>query len=137
VAGEPVEAFGEQVSGGDGVDVRFTGLLRFEDDVLAVLDCGMDMAHRSGLEVVGSEGSLLLFDPWHSREPVLELRGADGSVEEVRAEEADPYACELRDLSAAVAGSSEPLLGRADAVGQARVISALYRSAETGQMVRP
>jgi D-xylose 1-dehydrogenase (NADP+, D-xylono-1,5-lactone-forming) len=137
VAGEPVEAFGEQVSGGDGVDVRFTGLLRFEGDVLAVLDCGMDMTHRHGLEVVGSEGSLLLFDPWHSREPVIELRAADGSVEEIRAVEADPYACELRDLAAAVAGSGEPLLGRADAVGQARVIAALYRSAETGHMVRP
>jgi D-xylose 1-dehydrogenase (NADP+, D-xylono-1,5-lactone-forming) len=137
VAGEPVEAFGEQVSGADGVDVRFTGLLRFEGDVLAVFDCGMDMTHRHGLEVVGSEGSLLLFDPWHSREPVLELRGADGSVEEVRAEEADPYACELRDLAAAVARSGEPLLGRADAVGQARVIAALNRSAEIGRMVRP
>ena len=137
VAGEPVEVHGEQVSGGEGVDVRFTGLLRFEGDVLAVFDCGMDMAHRHGLEVVGSDGSLLLFDPWHSREPVLELRGADGSVEEIRAEEADPYACELRDLAAAVAGSAEPLLGPADAVGQARVIDALYRSAQDGRMVRP
>jgi xylose dehydrogenase (NAD/NADP) len=86
---------------------------------------------------VGSEGSLLLADPWHSREPVIELRAADGSVEAIRAEEADPYACELRDLAAAVAGSGEPLLGRADAVGQARAIAALYRSAETGRMVRP
>jgi D-xylose 1-dehydrogenase (NADP+, D-xylono-1,5-lactone-forming) len=137
VAGEPVEVYGAQVGGGDGVDVRFTGLLRFEGDVLALLDCGLDMAHRHGLEVVGSEGSLLLADPWHSREPVIELRAADGSVEAIRAEEADPYACELRDLAAAVAGSGEPLLGRADAVGQARVIAALYRSAETGRMVRP
>ena len=137
VAGEPLEVYGEQVGGGDGVDVRFTGLLRFEGDVLALFDCGIDMTPRHGLEVVGSEGSLLLADPWHSREPVLELRAADGSVEAMRAEEADPYACELRDLAGAVAGHGEPLLGRADALGQARVIAALYRSAETGRMVRP
>ncbi len=87
--------------------------------------------------MVGSEGSLVLSDPWHSLEPVIELRGADGSVEELRAEDADPYACELRDFAAAVAGEREPLLGRADALGQARAIEALYRSAGSGQMVRP
>jgi len=117
--------------------VRFTGLLRFEGDVLAEFDCGMDMAPGYFLEMVGTEGSVRLTDPWHSREPVLELRAADGSVETMHAEEANPYACELRDFAAAVAGSSEPLLGRADAVAQARVIAALYRSAETGAMVRP
>jgi xylose dehydrogenase (NAD/NADP) len=137
VAGEPVEISGTQASGGEEVDVRFSGVLRFPGDVLGQFDCGIDMAARHGLEVVGSEGSLLLADPWHSRAPVLELRGPGGSVEEVRAEEADPYACELRDLAAAVAGERDPLLGRADAVGQARVIEALYRSAKTGRVVRP
>jgi D-xylose 1-dehydrogenase (NADP+, D-xylono-1,5-lactone-forming) len=58
-------------------------------------------------------------------------------VEEIEAERIDPYACELRDLAAAVAGERAPLLGRADAAGQARAIAALYRSAENGQMVRP
>jgi xylose dehydrogenase (NAD/NADP) len=137
VAGEPVELFGAQVTGGEGVDVRFTGVLRLEGDVLAAVDCGIDMAGRYGLEVVGSEGAILLKDPWHSVEPELQLRAADGSVEELQAERIDPYACELRDLAAAVAGEREPLLGRADAVGQARAIAALYRSAESGQMVVP
>jgi len=137
VAGEPVEVFGIQAGGGDGVDVRFSGVMRFEGDVLGDFDCGIDMAARHGLEVVGAEGSVFLADPWHSRAPVLELRGSDGSVEELRAEEIDPYACELRDLAAAVAGERDPLLGRADAVGQARAIAALYQSAASGQMVRP
>jgi D-xylose 1-dehydrogenase (NADP+, D-xylono-1,5-lactone-forming) len=137
VAGEPVEGFGAQVTGGEGVDVRFTGVLRFEGDVFAAFDCGIDMAGRYGLEVVGSEGAILLEDPWHSVEPELELRAADGSVEELQAQRIDPYACELRDLAAAVAREREPLLGRADAVGQARAIAALYRSAESGQMVVP
>jgi hypothetical protein len=33
-------------------------------------------------------------------------------------------------MSAAIRGGSEPLLGRADALGQARAIEALYRSAD-------
>jgi predicted dehydrogenase len=135
VAGEPVEAIGREVVSGDGVDVRFAGALRFSGDVLGHFDCGLDMAARGELEVVGSEGSLLLDDPWHSREPVIELRSADGSSERVEAERADPYACELRDFAAAVAGERGPLLGRADAVGQARTIAALYESAARGEVV--
>ena len=136
IAGEPVQVSGEQVTGGDGVDVRFAATLRFGGDLLGHFDCGIDMTDRAELEVVGSEGSLVLADPWHSSEPVIEVRAADGSVEEVRAESDNPYACELRDLAAAVSGEREPLLGRADAVGQARTIEALYESASSGRSVR-
>ena len=37
---------------------------------------------------------------------------------------------ELADFEAAVRGDSDPLLGRDDALGQARTIAALYTSAE-------
>jgi D-xylose 1-dehydrogenase (NADP+, D-xylono-1,5-lactone-forming) len=137
VAGEPLELSGAQVVGGDGVDVRFAATMRFDGDVLAHFDCGLDMAMRDELELVGAEGSLFLDDPWHSREPVIELRAADGSVERVSAEVDNPYACELRDLAAAVAGERPAPFGRADAVGQARAIAALYESATTGEPVIP
>jgi predicted dehydrogenase len=38
-------------------------------------------------------------------------------------------------MSDAIRGEAEPLLGRQDALGQARAIEALYRSAEAGQPV--
>ena len=63
VAGEPLEVTGEQVTGGDGVDVRFAGTLRCAGDVLAHFDCGVDTADRAALEVAGSEGYLLLQRP--------------------------------------------------------------------------
>ena len=39
------------------------------------------------------------------------------------------FQLELENFAAAVAGDAPPLLGRADALGQARAIDALYRSA--------
>jgi D-xylose 1-dehydrogenase (NADP+, D-xylono-1,5-lactone-forming) len=134
VAGEPVEVTGQQGSGG-GVDARFVGTMRFADEVVAHFDCGIDMATRDELEIVGSEGSLFLDDPWHSLEPVIEHRTADGAVERIEAAEDNPYACELRDFAAAAEGQGEPLLGREDALGQARAIAALYESAATGRAV--
>jgi hypothetical protein len=40
------------------------------------------------------------------------------------------YAAQLRDFEAAARGERPPLLGRDDAVGQARTIEALYAAAE-------
>jgi D-xylose 1-dehydrogenase (NADP+, D-xylono-1,5-lactone-forming) len=128
VAGEPIAVTGQQVVGG-GVDLRFVGTLSFPGDVLAHFDCGVDTADRAELEVVGSSGRLLLRDPFHSLEPVIEVIGADGSLERIEVERDNPYACELRDFAAAVAGEHEPRLGRADALGQARAIAGLYASA--------
>jgi predicted dehydrogenase len=53
-------------------------------------------------------------------------------VERIEVERADSYRLELENLSDAIRGLAEPLLGREDAVGNARVIEALYRSAAEG-----
>ena len=55
--------------------------------------------------------------------------------EEVQVPTTNPYDRELSNLAAAISGEAEPLLGREDALAQARVIEALYRSAETGEAV--
>jgi D-xylose 1-dehydrogenase (NADP+, D-xylono-1,5-lactone-forming) len=130
---EPERVTGESVLADSGVDSRFAGTLRFPGDVLAVFDCGFDIAPRDELEAIGSSGSLFLDDPWHSAEPRIELRA--GSVELVEVERANPYRLELEDVSAAIREEREPRLGRADAVGQARALEALMRSAAEGRSV--
>ena len=46
--------------------------------------------------------------------------------------EANPFEFELENFADAVAGIAPPLLGRDDALGQARTIEALYRAADGG-----
>lgn len=131
VGGEPLRVSAEVVNGPTGVDMRLTGLLRFEGDVLATIDCGLDLPSRSELEISGTEGRIVLTDPWHCIDPAIVVeRGYDR--ETVAVEAADSYTLELEDMAAAIGGERAPLLGRADAVGQARVIQALYRSAREG-----
>jgi xylose dehydrogenase (NAD/NADP) len=132
LAGEPVRVTGQQVVGPSGADVRFTGSLAFEGPALAYFDCAMDLPDRSELEAIGSKGAIRVQDPWHCRRPTLRLQRGD-IVELIEVEREDSYRLELDNLSAAIRGAAEPLLGRADAIGQARVIEALYRSATTGE----
>jgi xylose dehydrogenase (NAD/NADP) len=134
LAGEPESVFGSAYVGPTGTDWVFTGSMRFPGDVLAVFDCGTTLSDRDELEAIGTEGSLFLDDPWHCNEPVIELRRND-DVERIEAEHGNPYRLELENLGAAIRGQGAPLLGREDAVAQARVIEALFGSAETGGSV--
>ena len=127
---EPQRVYAEQVVGGKGVDVAMAATLRFGGDVLAHLDCGLSYEGGDYLEAVGTDGSLFLDDPWHGKVPVIEVRGPDREPELVEVDLANSYALELEDFAAAARGEREPLLGRADALAQARVIAALYDSAE-------
>ena len=134
LAGEPERVGAEQAIGGDGVDVAFAGTMRFHDDVIAHFDAGLALTARDELEVVGETGSLFLDDPWHCRSPLIELRRDDG-VERIELEPIDSYRLEAENLSAAIRGDAQPLLGREDAIGQARAIEALYAAADSGRTV--
>ena len=134
LAGEPETVVGQQVLGPTGVDELFTGSLVFPDGVLGLFDCGLRTPFRAGLEAVGSEGSLLVDDPWLCSNPGIELRR--GGTERIPVPTADSYLLELGDFAGAVAGEAQPLLGREDAVGQARALAALRRSAAEGVPVR-
>jgi D-xylose 1-dehydrogenase (NADP+, D-xylono-1,5-lactone-forming) len=127
LAGEPELVFGRQRLGGGGVDIAFVAVLQFPGDVLGEFHCGFDLPEEAGLEAIGSEGKLVVPDPVRCRDPHVELNGERVDVEEV-----DRYFLQVDKFRAAVRGEAEPLLGRADALGQVRAIEALYRSAVSG-----
>jgi predicted dehydrogenase len=132
--GEPLKVYGEAWFGPSETDWVFTGMLRFPENVLALFDCGTAMTERDELEAVGSEGSLFLDDPWHCKVPGIELR-REGRVERIEVDLVDSYQLELENLSDAIRGDGELLLGRDDAVAQARVLEALHDSAMHGAPV--
>jgi xylose dehydrogenase (NAD/NADP) len=134
LGGEPVRVFGEARIGPTRTDWVFTGSLRFPGDVLATFDCGTALTNRDELEAIGSEGSLFLDDPWHCLVPVIEVRRDDG-VERIELAREDSYRLELENMSAAIRGEGELLLGRDDAMGQARTLAALHHSAANGSSV--
>jgi predicted dehydrogenase len=131
LGGEPERVFGEQRLGTTGVDVDFFGTLVFPGGAVAQFDASFTLPKRQRLEAVGDDGTLVLEAPWRADwGGRLLLNG-----EPVEVEWPDSYERELANFAGAVAGETEPLLGQADALQQARVIEALYRSAESGASV--
>jgi predicted dehydrogenase len=128
LAGEPERLQGEQVVGPSGVDVCFAAALALPDGRLGHFDCGFALPFRAELEVVGEDASLFVGDPFHAASPGIELRHADGT-ERIAVEAANSYRLELENVADAIRGRTPLLLGHDDALGQARAIEALYRSA--------
>jgi D-xylose 1-dehydrogenase (NADP+, D-xylono-1,5-lactone-forming) len=134
LGGEPERVWGEAWYGPSGTDWIFAGTLRFPENVTATFDCGTALPERDELEAIGSKGSLFLDDPWHCNVPIIELRREE-EVELIELDPVDSYRLELENLSDAIRGEAELLLGREDALGQARALEALHRSATTGAAV--
>ena len=135
IAGEPIRVVGEQAIGGDGVDVAFAAVMRFPNEISAHFDAGLALASQDLLEVVGDEGTLRLTDPWHCRRPNIDLIRESGDDERIEIEPVNSYRLEAENMSAAIRGEAPLLLGREDAIGQAKTLEALYESADNGRAV--
>jgi D-xylose 1-dehydrogenase (NADP+, D-xylono-1,5-lactone-forming) len=134
LAGEPMRVYAETVRGGTGVDARLVAVLRHTDGVISHLDCGLGDGLYHRLEVGGSEGVIVLPDPWLATEPSIEI-WRDAECERIEVEPVDAYRLEVENLADAIRGGNAPLLGRADATAQARAVAALYTSAEQGRPI--
>jgi len=130
LGGEPELVVGRQFLGRTGVDIRFVALLQFPGDVFAQFHCAFDLPEGAGLEAFGSEATALVREPFRCIDPHIELNG-----DRIEVDHTDRYLLQLENFSAAIRDETEPLLGREDALGQARTIDALYRSAASGTAV--
>lgn len=135
LAGEPESVAAHAWYGPTGTDWVFTATMKFPKNTLGLFDCGTALPRRDELEAIGSEGSVFVDDPWFCRDPIIGLR-RNGELEQIEVEREDPYRLELENLSDAIRGEGELLLGRDDALGQARTLQALHRSA-TGEEAVP
>jgi xylose dehydrogenase (NAD/NADP) len=135
--GEPERVLGEAVLGDSGVDVAFHGTLRFADDVVAQFVSSFRLPVHQRLEVVGEDGSLLVEAPWRTDWGGELVLARGDHVERTPVDPVDSYALQLENFADAAQGRAEPLVTREDALGQARAIAALYRSAAEGAAVQP
>ncbi|SNY75627.1 Oxidoreductase family, NAD-binding Rossmann fold [Paractinoplanes atraurantiacus] len=76
--GPPINVSATYIPDGPGgVDLRVAATLTLADGVLAQFDVGLDLPRRDELEVVGTEGRLVIPDPWLCRAGYVELTHGD------------------------------------------------------------
>jgi len=134
---DPIEVFGWQVTGSTGIDVVFSGQLRFASGLLAQFDCGFRAPYRTAIEVVGTRGSIELGSPFKPAggEWIKIARG--DRIELFESPRADHlYKGEIEDMERAVLDGQPPRISLENSRGNVAAILALLESARTGQVVR-
>lgn len=133
--GEPLEVFGWQVLSDQGIDMTFTGQMRFANDVFAQFDSSFSFAFRTQMEVVGSEGSLYVPVPFKPLpRSVIHLTQGD-KEQTIRIQSQALYLGEVEDMADAILLGKPPRISLADSRGNVAAILAFLKSARQGRPV--
>jgi xylose dehydrogenase (NAD/NADP) len=130
---EPEEVFGWQVTGNSGVDEVFSGQVRFPGGVFAQFDSGFRSPYRSRIEIVGSQGAMVIPRPFN---PDLDasVQLWDGeNLEKIKMPSQELYLGEVEDLADVILLGKLPRMSLEDSRNNVKTILALLRSAHYGK----
>jgi predicted dehydrogenase len=137
IGAEPVEVFGWQVSGQDGVDESFFGQMKFEDGVHAQFDSGFKAPFRTMIEIVGTKASLTITEPFKPHKTTEIILTSDDKQEKIKIKANELYLGEVEDMCDAITQNKAPRISHADSRGNIATILALLESARLGKPVTP
>jgi xylose dehydrogenase (NAD/NADP) len=133
---EPLTVTAQAHWGPSGVDDRLVATLEFSGGMLAHINCGFTLPLRRYYEVVGTLGSLAVnhaYNPLETAPSEVRRYGEDRElVETIQLKKLNSYTLMIDDFNAAVAEPRAPLFPGEDAIGNMRVIDAIYHAARHG-----
>jgi len=136
ITGEnPLEVFGWQVTGQTGIDETFVGQMRFANDIHAQFDCSFAIPFHAFMEIIGSEGTLNVPNPFKPGvdEKIYFTRGDKTETIKIKGQEL--YIGEVEDMADAILLRHAPRISLDDSRANVAVISSLLESARAGKPV--
>ena len=135
VGAEPVEVFGWQLTGQGGSDESFFGQMRFKDEVHMQFDCGFKSPSRSFIEIVGTDATLNIPDPFKPGRKNEIYLNHNNEMQTIKIKGDELYSGEVEDICDAILNNRPPRISLADSLGNTSAILALLQSAESGKPV--
>jgi xylose dehydrogenase (NAD/NADP) len=132
---EPLEVFGWQVTGKTGIDETFVAQLRFPEDIFAQFDCSFTTPFHSFMEIVGSEGTLIVPSPFkpEANEKIFITR--ENKTEKISIKGQELYLGEVEDMADAILLGKKTGVSLLDTRANVAAILALFESAQVGKPV--
>ncbi|MBC7877006.1 MAG: Gfo/Idh/MocA family oxidoreductase [Anaerolineales bacterium] len=135
VGAEPVEVFGWQVTGPSGSDEIFVGQMKFRDGIHTQFDSGFKSPYRSYIEIVGTDASLNIPNPFKPGVKNEIYLTRDGKTQKINIKGEELYLGEVEDMYDSVIRGKSPRVTLADSRENIAVILALLESAQSGKLV--
>ncbi|HEX9013569.1 MAG TPA: Gfo/Idh/MocA family oxidoreductase [Anaerolineaceae bacterium] len=133
---EPCEVFGQKTAGPSGVDIFFTGMMRFPGGATAQFDSGFRPSYRTTFEVVGDERSVLVNMPFKPGDSDGILLKHGKGEEFLPNPPFDLYSGEVEDMAAAVLDGRPQRISLEDSRANVAALLALHESARSGKPVQ-
>ena len=135
VGADPIEVFGWQVESESGTDDAFIGQMRFKDGVHAQFDSGFKSPNRSMIEIVGTNASLSIPNPFKPKQTAEIYLSHGNTQEKIIIKGKEVYLGEVEDMCDAITLNKAPRVSHADSRGNIAVILALLESTKLGKPV--
>ena len=110
-----------------GVDVNTSALLRYASGLLATIHCGFNAFGQMGAEIIGTQGRLLVPDPFLGEAGELTLTTKDG-IRTIPVAATDRYTEQVRDFAAAIQTGRQPLLSLEESIRNLEVLDMIRAS---------
>jgi predicted dehydrogenase len=137
---EPIAVSAQAVYSESGVDINFTGTLRFASGALAVVESSFTSALQQTFSVIGESGAIELphdaFVPWE-KDATFILRSAhDEHGQIVTIPGTDEYQLMIEHFADALQGHCQLAYSPGESVNQMQILDALARAARAGEVVQ-
>ena len=137
----PARVWAQTTTGETGVDVSVRGQLQLSASASAHVFVGFRAPSLHTAFVVGERGRIVIGEPWKpaidGAPSRLTLTPANGKERPISFPRKNPYLCEIEAMEACVLDGAEPLVPLSLSREILKTVLALYRSAETGEIVAP
>jgi xylose dehydrogenase (NAD/NADP) len=134
--GPPERVFADQWVGEYDVDEVFAGQMHYANGVIGQFSCGFRSPFQTYIEIVGTEGRLLVERPFiEPQDGTVIFTTADGETEIINTPKKELYLGEIEDMHAAVLDGQPQFLTLAETRNHVKTSLALYQSARTSKPV--
>lgn len=110
----------------DGVDIMFTGTLRYKDGVIAVINSGFNAYDRNYSEIIGTKGIIEVSDTFLGSPGKIIITTKEGK-EEVEVEESKRYQLEIEDFADTILNDREVYIRLDDSIRDMEIMDDLLK----------
>ena len=139
----PEEVWAQQIVGPTQVDLTLIGQMRFANNLVAQISCGMRSPGRRGARIIGTQGMLVVLDhlsgaEWPGYPPklgCLTFSDVKGNKKNIEIPAVDAYEAEVKTMEECILDGTKPIVSLDLSRSFLKSVLALYKSARTKKVV--
>ena len=108
----------------NGVDTMFTGILKYSNDTIAVINSGFNAFDRNYSEIIGTKGIIQVPDTFLGTSGFITVITKDGE-RQIPVEESDRYLLEIEDFANAIINDKKPTISMEDSIRDMKIMDQL------------